>query len=70
MQGINMLLSKDLDEALGFVDCSRSSCFRLDLLTVEAVLPEGSIGGDTIFTEVNEDVPTSVSKCCLSSEHA
>ena len=68
MRGINMKLSKDLDEVFGFVDCSRLLRLRLDLLADEAVLPESSIGGDTVVTEVNEDVPTSVSKRCLSTE--
>jgi hypothetical protein len=30
---------------------------RLDLDLAETVLPDGSVGGDTVITEVNQDVP-------------
>jgi hypothetical protein len=39
-----------------FLGSPRRSKF-LDLHLLEAVLPDGGVGGDTILTEVNQDVP-------------
>jgi hypothetical protein len=39
---------------------------RLDLDLAETVLPDGSEGGDTVITEVNQDVPRKVRKELVS----
>lgn len=39
---------------------------RLDLDLAETVLPDGSEGGDTILTEVNQDVPRTGKKKLVS----
>ena len=38
----------------------RAAFANLDLHLLETVLPEGSIGGDTVVTEVNENVPVDI----------
>jgi len=29
----------------------------LDLVLLQAMLPDGGVGGDTVLTEINQDVP-------------
>lgn len=42
----------------------------LDLVLLEAVLPEGSVGGDTVIAEVNQNVPSKPSQYVQSRRGA